>query len=172
MFFLLAFTYQCMAWHILSLTLFLPLEAREHPLKILILLFLSLGIATMLILVSTKCMQNQARILLCIYWGSFWIHLLIVVYHFARICHNIRLSFVFWNLSKIFLRVSSQHLRCFPLSGCCKFFCCLVMAFHVIFANYSCTHIDKNLSVTSNKIFQYLHHRICIRFKIFLVKSS
>ena len=62
----------------------------------------------------TKSMQNQTCIFLCNCWGSFWTHQLIVVYHVAHICHDIFVGFR--NFSKIFSRVCSQHLWCFPLS--------------------------------------------------------
>ena len=53
------------------------------------------------------------------------------------------------------------------MSYCCKIFSCLVMTFHWIFTYYSCTHVNKHLCTTSDKIFWGLHQRVCVCFGIY-----
>lgn len=47
------------------------------------------------------------------------------------------------------------------LSDSCKFLSCLSVTFHWIFPSYSCAHMDRQLSETSNKICSFLRHIIC-----------
>ena len=45
----------------------------------------------------------------------------------------------------------------------------LVMIFHSISGNYSCIHIAKYLFVTSDKIYQFRRHKICMSLQFFLI---
>ena len=84
-FFLLACTYPCMAWHILSLMPFSTIRSISTALKSPIFnsfffrhnYYANRG--------PKKCMQDQTRIFLCICWGSFRIHQLITLQIYVMI---------------------------------------------------------------------------------------
>lgn len=118
----------CDIFHLLFLFFFL-----------LIILFLSfLDMLSMLVLVSTTSEQDHAHIFQYIYFKSFKIYWLAIMYHFAHTNHRINLNFLFQNLENVNLK----YLSCLdnyknPLSE--------VMMFHWTCPNHSCIHLGKHL---------------------------
>ena len=140
--------------------LFLPLLACQCLSAIPILFPSFSDMASMLILVPTKSMQNQACIFPCICCESFQIHQSIVVYHSLRINHDTLLDFVFWNLPRLFLQVRSQHLWYLPFLDCCEIARLLAMTFNWIFSISPHTLMVKPLSTKPDKFYWHLNCRI------------
>lgn len=128
-YFLLAFAYRSMTWHIPSMMPFCTISRISTSVS---------GSNSTLNFFRHAChanphakksMRDQARIFLRIYCRSFRIYLPIV-YHFVNINYDTLLGFLFWNLPRFFSHVFSKYLWCFSLSDCCGVLSNLAMSFH------------------------------------------
>ena len=155
--YLLAFTYRCMPWHILSLMSFSTISSM-----------------------STSVSNSNST-----YFGHIHhantgadkkyacssLQSVYLLRNFERFCpridHDTLQGFLYWNLPRLFSCVCSQHLQYLLLSGCCKILSCMAMTFYWIFTNYLCTRMDKHLSATSNKICWGLYHIVCALLEIY-----
>ena len=96
----------------ISRSLSLHLTAYQYLSTVVIQPFSCTEMLDMLTSVLTKSKQDQFFIFRYTYCKSFWVHLPVIVYHFAHIDHDIRLEFLFHNLPKLFLYVCIQHPLC------------------------------------------------------------
>ena len=88
----------------------LPLATHQNPLLILVQLLFSSYILVTPIQVLRESQPNRYHKFLCIFFESFRIFLLVVVYLYAHIDHGIDIHLVFGKPSKLFLRICNRPL--------------------------------------------------------------